>query len=200
MPPLLVITKVITIAGELFALFSLALVPLTFIARRRLRRSTSLPLSLLITLAALMALNALLALPDFYFQIIQPHWLIQLQIVLGYAYTLLCAIIFVVMARRRLLLRYAILAVLLALHVLSVGALVGVLYLSAHGHIASNAAYFIYFYTYWSSFTLQAVLWLIFIVCATVFLFKGTTPESGLPSNAGGSSSPPPAEPSPEPS
>ena len=74
----------------------------------------------------------------------------------------LCLVALFFLWRNGLLKQYSYLAALLAVQVLSAAIYLPVIYFAHHG-LGAVRAYHIYFYTYWTSFAIEAVLWLMVI-------------------------------------
>jgi hypothetical protein len=77
--------------------------------------------------------------------------------------TLLSVVALVILRKHRLIREYSFLASLLAVKVLSFVVLFPLLYMSSHHIINGHRAYPYYFYSFWISFAVEAVLWLMVI-------------------------------------
>jgi len=77
--------------------------------------------------------------------------------------TLLCVVMLFVLRKNRLLRDYAYLAALFATKVLSFAICYPVIYMGMHHMINRHLAYEIYYFSYWPSFAIEAVLWLMVI-------------------------------------
>ncbi len=82
--------------------------------------------------------------------------------VLGNAETVLCFVALFFLWKNGVIKEYAYLASLLGVKVLTTASLLPVLYLAHHG-LNHRLAYNLYFYPYWASFAIQAILWLMVI-------------------------------------
>ncbi len=80
----------------------------------------------------------------------------------AYAEPVLCIVVLIFLGRNRLFKEYAYLAALLSVELLSVAIDLPILYFAHHG-LSHLLAYNIYFYTYWVSFAVEALLWLMVV-------------------------------------
>jgi len=81
---------------------------------------------------------------------------------LAHAETVLCLVALFFLWRNGLLRQYSYLAALLAVKLLTGAIFAPVIYFAHHG-LGVQRAYHIYFYTYWTSFAIEAALWLMVI-------------------------------------
>jgi len=81
---------------------------------------------------------------------------------LAHAETLLSLVALFFLKKNGLLKQFSYLAALLAVKVVSQAIFAPIFYFAHHG-LSHRLAYFIYFYTYWTSFAIESVLWLVVI-------------------------------------
>ncbi|WP_035358974.1 hypothetical protein [Edaphobacter aggregans] len=83
--------------------------------------------------------------------------------VLSYLEPLLCALVLAMLIRSKTATKYIYLALLLSVKITSSAISLPLLYLGAHNGIERHVAYQTYFYVYWTSYALEAVLSLLVI-------------------------------------